>query len=245
MLSKTTQDRLESAGVFTYPIDVPRTDGLMHAVGKAADALGNLAEQECWQNGDEDCLCDSCQAREAIKALDAALLPIHRSLNPERLSFAPEEIYLRQWVKQQERTPGLNGGWGLLEILLSPTRVPRSQFPGDSHRPFYVPPVSQRDAEVAATVIQWLGTNCGRCFMEQCEKEIESARAERSEFETAHCKVIHERATERTLPRDENIARDAVSYVLRADHPTFEIAVSRVMAAMVAGREKYVDAGLT
>jgi hypothetical protein len=236
---------LEAAGVFTYPIDVPRTDGLMEAIGKAADALGNLAEQECWQSGDEDCRCDSCQAREAIKALDAALLPVHRSLNPDRLSHAPEEIYLRRWIKEQERQPGHNGGFGLLELLLSPTRVPSPKFPGYSHRPYYVPPVSQRDAEVAATVIQWLGTNCGRCFMEQCEREISTARAERGDYETAHCKVIYQGLKGEVLPRDENLAREAVGHFFRADNPKFDSAVRHVTAAIVAGRANTVDAGLT
>ena len=36
--------------------------------------------------------------------------------------------------------------------------------------------ISQRDAVVAATVIQWLGTNCGQCFLEMCQKEIAKKR---------------------------------------------------------------------
>lgn len=31
--------------------------------------------------------------------------------------------------------------------------------------------VTQRDAHVAATVIQWLGTNVGSCFVDECLKE--------------------------------------------------------------------------
>jgi hypothetical protein len=36
--------------------------------------------------------------------------------------------------------------------------------------------VSQRDAIVAATVIQWLGTNCGRYFLEECEADVKKVR---------------------------------------------------------------------
>ena len=33
-------------------------------------------------------------------------------------------------------------------------------------------PITQRDAEVAATVIQWLGSVVGQCFLNECEAEI-------------------------------------------------------------------------
>jgi hypothetical protein len=33
-------------------------------------------------------------------------------------------------------------------------------------------PVTQRDASVAATIVTWLGTNVGRCFVENCLREI-------------------------------------------------------------------------
>lgn len=32
---------------------------------------------------------------------------------------------------------------------------------------------TQRDAEVAATIIQWLGTSVGSCFVWECEREIQ------------------------------------------------------------------------
>lgn len=33
-------------------------------------------------------------------------------------------------------------------------------------------PVTQRDASVAATIVTWLGTNVGRCFVDGCLEEI-------------------------------------------------------------------------
>jgi len=38
---------------------------------------------------------------------------------------------------------------------------------------FFYNSISQRDAFVAATVIQWLGTNIGQGFIEKCQKKIE------------------------------------------------------------------------
>ena len=37
--------------------------------------------------------------------------------------------------------------------------------------------VSRRDAEVAATVIQWLGTNVGQAFLSRVEADIEDEKA--------------------------------------------------------------------
>lgn len=53
----------------------------------------------------------------------------------------------------------------MLARILTPPR------PG-SYGPYYPPLVqpSQRDAEVAATLIQWLGTNVGRAFVDECEE---------------------------------------------------------------------------
>jgi hypothetical protein len=73
-----------------------------------------------------------------------------------------ERVYLKHWRDENKRKSGLNGGKGLLELLLSEDNG-------------YAADISQRDATVAATVIQWLGTNCGRCFVMECDREIEAA----------------------------------------------------------------------
>ncbi len=38
--------------------------------------------------------------------------------------------------------------------------------------------ISQRDAFVAATIIQWLGTNIGQGFIEKCQQRIEKEKLE-------------------------------------------------------------------
>ncbi len=73
-----------------------------------------------------------------------------------------ERIMLKRWRAENKRVPGTNGGRGVLEIIVSEDNDAAA-------------PLTQRDATVAATVIQWLGTNCGRCFLEQCEREIKTS----------------------------------------------------------------------
>jgi hypothetical protein len=73
-----------------------------------------------------------------------------------------ERIFLRRWRAENKGVSGINGGRGILEIILSEDNT--------------VAELTQRDATVAATVIQWFGTNCGRCFLEETEREIKTAR---------------------------------------------------------------------
>lgn len=79
-----------------------------------------------------------------------------------------ERVFLRHWREENKRKPGLNGGNGLLELLLS--EVPNSGGVD----------ICQRDATVAATVIQWLGTNCGQGFLHGVRKEYEEIDKKRN-----------------------------------------------------------------
>lgn len=82
-----------------------------------------------------------------------------------------ERMYFLKWEAQNKRERCLNGGFGTLELLLAPYESDKNSL-----LPSYVPPISQRDAVVAATVIQWLGTNCGQGFMHECEHRIKAIR---------------------------------------------------------------------
>lgn len=89
----------------------------------------------------------------------------HESYSPERLKYGVEErVFLERWKKRNRRVPGINRGYTLLEHILCK---------GDQAFPEQV---SQRDAYVAASVIQWLGTNCGKAFLADCEEEIPEAK---------------------------------------------------------------------
>lgn len=97
-------------------------------------------------------------------------------VNADRLPYSiGEKIYYDKWREETLRTRGVNGGYGILQLLMSPTLSRRDPFsPFIFHgalKPEEV--VTERDYKVAATVIQWLGTNIGRCFVDECRSEIE------------------------------------------------------------------------
>lgn len=101
----------------------------------------------------------------------------HQSLHASRLKYDSfgsrrEAILAKRWDKEQHPPCFLNGGIGVLAHLVTSKHVEHGIFSGG---PEIVPDPSkltQRDADVAATVIQWLGTNCGFCFLEECLKEM-------------------------------------------------------------------------
>lgn len=87
---------------------------------------------------------------------DIADLEDHVGRHLHRLTDNPMEQRLHErWLKENER--------GILELLMSPDRNQRR-------------PVSKRDAEVAATVIQWLGSHVGQCFLRDVGFGTEESR---------------------------------------------------------------------
>lgn len=75
----------------------------------------------------------------------------HR-LKSKTLSGMRERSFARLWESENNPPVYLNSGIGVLAHL--------------------VPDMTQRDATVAATVIQWLGTNCGQAFLREVERDI-------------------------------------------------------------------------
>lgn len=72
-----------------------------------------------------------------------------------------EKAFAEQWEKENDQ-------WHVLDLLLRADRPPNaSPMSGFDDRPYHFgEPPTQRDATVAATVIQWLGSSVGRCFLE-------------------------------------------------------------------------------
>lgn len=95
----------------------------------------------------------------ASKGIPIRPNPPHNSLQQARLNRMPEKVYADYWKKKNERCGGVNHGFTFLEWILAPN----GDWPEE---------VSERDAAVAASIIQWLGTNCGLGFMSECEREI-------------------------------------------------------------------------
>lgn len=89
----------------------------------------------------------------------------HEGNNRERLNYNfginAEAVYASEWEKENKRESWKNNGKGKLELLLD----------GE---------VSKRDALVAATVIQWLGTNIGMSFVHECERKIRDLKIDKN-----------------------------------------------------------------
>jgi hypothetical protein len=102
-----------------------------------------------------------------IRSLKAKLK--HFGLRPDRNAHAPERIFVEEWVEMNTPKVGFNNEHGVLDHILNlePQHVPRECVRFTE--------VSQRDADVAASVIQWLGTKEGLLFIQRCEKRIEEA----------------------------------------------------------------------
>lgn len=72
----------------------------------------------------------------------------------ERVHFDPlEAAFASDWEKYNQPRPGLNYGMSALQGILSDRN-------GNGLE------VTRRDRFVAASVIQWLGTNCGYSFLQ-------------------------------------------------------------------------------
>lgn len=223
------RQRLAKNGVYTFPIDVPITAGNYELLEEVAAVMAENLDDYCTCEpkipaslGEQ---CRACRHKELVNRLRRIFEPIHRTINPDRLGNIAEAIYFRRWVAQQERIPWLNSGRGTLENVLTPTRVERNgwnRFTGD---PAYVPPISQRDAEVAATLMQWLGTSCGRGFVWECEREIAEATGERRQFERLQnlkaCGRWNGGRLNDVTPALQNLAEYIANQICPPDKPQF------------------------
>lgn len=237
----TFSETLQKCGIHTYPLDIPIDANARRSIDFTIGLINEYLECD-W---DEDCekpdctednpLCRPMEYRHARKRLLAIVQPIHRSLSPDRLGNAAEDIFLRRWQEENQRERGLNSGYGLLELLLTPSRLRSGgpQYVGQP--PYYVAPVSQRDAEVAASVVQWLGTSCGLSFMRAAEREIDEARVERVDMDGDRFRFVC--GYSRVLPTYENLARQAALRAVRADDPKFGELVNSIVAAIQASHK--------
>ena len=97
----------------------------------------------------------------------------HMSYEANRLTYARdmttdwERAFAWAWMRQNHprMNHGINQGHGILADLIGFDQE-AEMFCG--HRPFHPVrwPITRRETRAAATVIQWLGTNCGRGFLD-------------------------------------------------------------------------------
>jgi hypothetical protein len=82
-----------------------------------------------------------------------------------RIKTNPDEkIFLQEWQKENKLRPGIDFGYGLLQDLFMIENRDEIGLTNTIQH-LYIEP---RDRYIVATVIQWLGTNCGRAFLEKC-----------------------------------------------------------------------------
>ena len=90
----------------------------------------------------------------------------HIGLHSERLAKAEnraEVVYASEWAKANSGSHGRS-------ILLHHLLAYGQNLPGEHL-------VTARDAETAATVIQWLGSEIGQDFIRTCQQRIEKRRS--------------------------------------------------------------------
>lgn len=81
----------------------------------------------------------------------------------KRLQFDEYDIensFSKKWKEEQNRT-NINHGHGVLQdLFINPSG---SMFKNDEA----ITKITDRDRLIVATVVQWLGSNCGMCFLNE------------------------------------------------------------------------------
>lgn len=93
----------------------------------------------------------------------------HRGLHFNRThdncwSGRMEKTFAEEWEKEQYPPGFLNGGMGCLTLLIT-SRLEKREWCAGEDWVSHPEELTQRDAQVAATVVQWLGTNVGFCWL--------------------------------------------------------------------------------
>ena len=97
----------------------------------------------------------------------------HRGLRQDRIQEeGSEKIFADVWEETNVRRLGTNNGYTALELILNKFNSNiHFAYPNPNPEDNFIPP-TQRDADVASTVIQWLGTKCGACLLFEAENRI-------------------------------------------------------------------------
>jgi hypothetical protein len=87
----------------------------------------------------------------------------------------PEHIIMGLWAKENTRDASLSFGLVPIDNILHECNgdcgKARSYSGGPSHH--YVPP-SEEQVKIINATIQWLATNCGRCFLNNFLRELKN-----------------------------------------------------------------------
>lgn len=89
---------------------------------------------------------------------------MHHRIRYDSQPISMERLYAREWRKECKKKAWLNNGHGLLQDLFI---FDNTFQKGVFGRKEYIHKLTKMERVIVATVIQWLGTNCGRCFIEK------------------------------------------------------------------------------
>ena len=88
-----------------------------------------------------------------------------KSIEVKRVLYTPlEMIFARKWAEENKRCRYINYGYGILQDL----------FMEKKGRSIWATPVkiiTKRERMIVATVVQWLGSNCGFSFLSEVLRE--------------------------------------------------------------------------
>lgn len=117
--------------------------------------------------------CDCCgliASDDYVAGLNARDLKRATGAHAERMSFNPyERAFHEQWLEKIRTPHFLNHGYNTLQLLLSRSRCSMDMF--EAYRPVSEEErPTERDYYIAASIVQWLGSNMGRCFIEEATK---------------------------------------------------------------------------
>lgn len=147
-----------------------QASSLASELSRAKDTIEKQSRELAQLRGDNYYWKQAVRFEQCLKKRQGRIrhVPNFNSVHRAKLTVAEwtncERIFLRHWRDENKRKAGINGGCGLLELLLSEN--------SNAH----AADLTQRDATVAACVVQWLGTNCGQSFLIECEREIKTDR---------------------------------------------------------------------
>ena len=93
-----------------------------------------------------------------------------------------EAIFQREWDKENTDVNFINTGLGIAQTLFCVSEESAKEFDGPNrddipymdfglHKGVCVYKLSMREQRIIATIIQWLGTNCGFSFLRKCIEE--------------------------------------------------------------------------
>lgn len=85
----------------------------------------------------------------------------------ERINTNPrEKAFFEQWLKENEPCGGINSGNGILQDLFI------NDNHGSSRSVEWIEEITNHERYIVATVIQWLGSNCGMGFLHEALKRV-------------------------------------------------------------------------